>query len=132
MSLFLGTLLAAFISTILNLMLLFVGKPLVGLTGPFTPLTLGPVIGWSVIGAVGAGIVFAIIRKYARTPKNTFATTAWIVLILSFIPDVLIKGSTSGPFAGATWGAVILLMLMHVVVALVVLRIFRKSVRPLS
>jgi hypothetical protein len=128
----LGTILAAFVSAALNLILLFIGKPLVGLTGPFTPLSAGPVIGWSVIGAVGAGIVYAVIRRYSHTPKQMFTMVAAVVLVVSFIPDILVKQSISGPFAGATWSAVLLLMIMHVVVALVVLSIFRKRVHPLT
>ena len=113
-----------------NLIVLFVGKPFVGLTTDLAPLSLGPVIGWSVIGVVGATIVFALVRKYSKNPDNTFLTIAGIVLVLSFIPDILIKNVTSGPFAGATWGAIALLMLMHVVAAAFVYFFFLHKVRP--
>ena len=109
------------------MILLFLLKPLTGVPESFMTLSPGPIIGWSVIGTGGATIVYALLRKYAKKPKDLFGLVSFVVLLASFIPDVLILDMTSGPFAGATWGAVFLLMLMHVVVAGIVTYLFIKK-----
>jgi hypothetical protein len=48
-----------------------------------------------------------------------FFITAVIVLVLSFIPDLLIIGQTTGPFAGGTLPAALVLMCMHVAAAVI-------------
>ena len=94
-------------------------------------LTALPIAQWTVLGTVGAAVVYALIRRYAARPVRTFLIVSAAVLILSFIPDVLIVGQTDGLFAGATWGAAALLASMHVVVAvLVVVALLRFAPPP--
>lgn len=120
-------LIGAVLSVITNMVLLFLLKPLTGVPETFKALSPGPVIGWTVMGTVGASIVYALLRKFAKRPKGLFGLVSFVVLLASFIPDVLILGITTGPFAGATGGAVLLLMLMHVVVAGTVAYLFIKK-----
>jgi hypothetical protein len=130
LSLSLGTVLAATIATIVNVGLLVVGKPLVGTPGSFGPLFYTPIIVSTVVGCLGAGMVFALTRRLSDHPETTFTMIAFVVLVLSFIPDLLLKQASAGVFAGATWGAVVLLMLMHVVAASSVLLVFLNIVVP--
>lgn len=127
MTLWKSGIIGAVFSVSVNIILLFLLKPLTGVPENFMALSPSPVIGWSVIGIVGATIVYALLRKYAKKPKDLFGLVSFVVLLASFIPDVLILDMTSGPFAGATWGAVFLLMLMHVVVAGIVTYLFIKK-----
>lgn len=130
MKLWQSALVATIGSVLVNLILLFMLRPLTGVPATFLTLSPGPVIMWSVLGAVGATVTFALLRRFSRKPRRNFTLIALIVLILSFIPDVLIHGATSGMFAGATWRAVILLMTMHVAEAFIILWVFLKRTAP--
>ncbi len=57
-----------------------------------SPLTVGLVVITSVIGAIGAAIVFAIIGLFARRPVRLFRIVAAVVLILSFVPPATVPG----------------------------------------
>ena len=114
-------------SVVVNYLLLLLLKPLTGVPDTFMTLSAAPVIAWSVIGTVGACITYALLRKFAKNPKGLFGLVAFVVLLASFIPDVLIHGMESGPFAGATWSSVGVLMLMHVVVAAIVTSLILKK-----
>lgn len=80
----------------------------------FEPLNVGPVAIFSVLGAVGATIAYAVVDRLSETPDRAFVTVAAVVLVLSFIPDLLVLRSDPA----ATVPAVAVLMLMHVVVAI--------------
>ena len=58
----------------------------------FSPLTVGLVVITSVIGALGAAIVFAIIGLLARRPVRLFRIVAAVVLALSLVPPVTVPG----------------------------------------
>lgn len=116
-------------SVVVNYLLLVLLKPYTGVPDTFMTLSPGPVIAWSMFGVIGATITYALLRKFAQKPKGLFGLIAFVVLLASFIPDVLIHNMETGPFAGATWSAVVLLMLMHVVVAgIVTYLIIKKTV----
>jgi len=110
-------LLGGALAIVANLILLFIGRPLTGAPATFMTLSVGPIVIWTVLGSIGATVTYALTRAFSKNPERLFVTIALAVLVLSFIPDLLIHGMTTGPFAGATWGAVILLMLMHVAAA---------------
>ncbi len=57
-----------------------------------SPLTVGLVVITSVIGAIGAAIVFAIIGLFARRPVRLFRIVAAVVLVLSFVPPATVPG----------------------------------------
>ncbi|HEX2728423.1 MAG TPA: DUF6069 family protein [Rubrobacteraceae bacterium] len=58
-----------------------------------SPLTVGMVVIVSVIGAVGAAIVFAVIGLFARRPVRLFRVVAVVVLVLSFATPLTIPGA---------------------------------------
>ncbi len=57
-----------------------------------SPLTVSLVATTSVIGAIGAAIVFAIIGLFARRPVRLFRIIATVVLVLSFVPPATVPG----------------------------------------
>jgi hypothetical protein len=57
-----------------------------------SPLTVGLVVITSVIGAIGASIVFAIIGLLSRRPVRLFRIVAAVVLVLSFVPPATVPG----------------------------------------
>jgi hypothetical protein len=74
----------------------------------FEPLTIGPAIFDTILGCLGAILVFATLDSV-----RTYRRVAAVVLVLSFIPDVFLATSHD---MGADWPEAFFLMIMHVVV----------------
>lgn len=79
---------------------------LVPTPGGEQPLTLAPVVVSSVIGAIGAAIVFAQIGMFARRPVRLFRIVATLALVLSLTMPLTI--------ANAPLSMVVSLEAMHV------------------
>jgi hypothetical protein len=104
-----------------NLILLFLLRPLViDPAMPLKALGAAPVTIFTVAGVVGATIVYALMRRWLVAPNKAFVALSIVVLLLSFVPDYLIIGQTTGRFAGGNEGSAFVLMLMHVVTAIIV------------
>jgi hypothetical protein len=78
----------------------------------FDPLNLAPPIVDTVLCTLVAIFVFVRIAFYPK-PVQTWRRVATLVLILSFIPDVLLATSH---YRGGGWLEASVLMMMHVVV----------------
>ncbi len=83
----------------------------------FMPLQTPAFIPFTVVGLLGAILVFAIIGRVARRPVRTFVIVAAVVLVLSFLPDI---GLLASGAPGATLPGILVLMLLHVVAAVIV------------
>src|SRR5919199_1676745 len=57
-----------------------------------SPLTVGLVVITSVIGVIGAAIVFALIGLFIRRPVRMFRIAATVVLVLSFAMPATVPG----------------------------------------
>ena len=74
-----------------------------------SPLTVGMVVTASVVGAIGAALVFAIIGLLARRPVRLFRIVAAVVLVLSLVPPTtipnvpLVMRITLGVMHVVTW-----------------------------
>ncbi len=92
------------------------------------PMSLGwimPILFTAVL-VTGAVLVFAIVARLMKNPIRTYQIIAFIVLVLSFLPDV---GFAQAPMPGANWPNAIALMVMHVVAwAICVTMLSRLSV----
>ena len=91
---------------------------------PYDPLTLPPVVLFTVLGVVGTTVVYAALRRFAPRPDRTFVIVAGLVLVLSFVPDVTVAPD----LPGATTASVVLLMVMHVVAAAVAVAVLTGGV----
>lgn len=78
----------------------------------FLPFMLPVVIVFTLVGALGAVIVFALVGRFARRPISLFRRIALVTLLVSFIPDILMAITKFNP--GTTTANVVVLMLMHV------------------
>lgn len=85
------------------------------------PVTLAPVVFATLIGAVGAVVVFAVIALLVRRPIRPFLIVASVALVLSFATPLTI--------AGAPLSMILALELMHVVAAIVIVGILTTSAR---
>ena len=79
----------------------------------FPPLQVGPPIAFTIMGVLGAVIVFAVVGRLSRRPIRLFRMIALIVLALSFIPDIALLAT--GAMPGTSPVAVGTLAAMHVV-----------------
>ena len=80
-----------------------------------TPLSLGwiiPIISTFVF-VTGAVLVFALVSRFAANPIRTYQIIAFVVLLLTFVPDIVF---VLVHFLNSTWPITIALMVMHVVV----------------
>jgi hypothetical protein len=85
----------------------------VGIAPGFRALTYPPVVFLSVLGALGAAGVYALLRGQVAEPAATFRKLALAVLVVSFVPDLALLAADPA----ATPAGVVVLMIMHVVVA---------------
>jgi hypothetical protein len=85
------------------------------------PLTVAPVVASSVVGAIGAAIVFAIIGLFARRPVRLFCIVTTVVLVLSFAMPLTIPGA---PVA-----MILSLEAMHVVAWVVIVGLLTTMAR---
>jgi hypothetical protein len=86
-----------------------------GVSHAFAPLHVGTYTVLIVAGVMGGAIGWQLVRTRATNPSRLLARLVPVVLLLSFVPDILI-GITKAE-TGTTWGGVLALMAMHVVVA---------------
>jgi hypothetical protein len=91
------------------------------------PMALGwgaPIL-FTLVLVSGAVLVFALVGRFAKRPLRTYQIIAFVVLLLSLVPDVLYA---SAPIPGASWPNAIALMVMHVVAwAITVLMLTRLT-----
>ena len=93
-----------------------------GASEEFQPLTFAAYSFFTVIGVVAGLVGWLLIRR----TTNAAVTLRWLVptvLVLSLIPDVLVGFSDR---AGVSWGAVVALMVMHVVVTVAAVTTFSR------
>ncbi len=121
-----STLLAAIISIVANIILVTIAKLFITTPSYFPELLAFSIALFTFVGTLGAAIVFAIIRKFSKNPNHVFKVVAYIVLVLSLIPDAMLYDKT----AGIGMGPVITLMLTHVVAAVIIIKVLTQHTRP--
>ncbi len=90
--------------------------------GSFAPLQVPAPVVSSVVAALGAGVVFAVVLRFAREPARVFTRISLAVLVLSFAPLVGLaaQDEPAADVAGADAAALIGLGVMHVVAYLTI------------
>jgi hypothetical protein len=115
-----GTIVAAVLNALVAFAALALGvnreQDFQALNGP------GPAMTFTVIGLLAATFVFWLIAQRAARPLETFRKVAVVVLLISFLPDLLLL---TQPGAGVA--DVLTLMLMHVVAFAVILAAFSRA-----
>lgn len=114
-----ATPLAAVVAAALNALIFLIGRAGgtltddVGLTinGQTQPLTLGPVIGSTIVPILVAGVLLALLGRFARRPIRVFTIVAAVVFVLSLATPFTLPG------ADLAYRAT--LLLMHVMAAAV-------------
>ena len=104
--------LAVALAVVVNVVIRTVAVSVLGIGEGFLPLGVGPTVFFTVVGMLGAVVVFGFISRFARRPVRLFRRVALVVLLVSLVPDVLMLFSGSMP--GATVAGVGTLMVEHV------------------
>jgi hypothetical protein len=98
-----------------------------GAYSDFQPLTLGGLIGPTVLGLLTAVVVWELVRRRAGDPVAVMRRLVPIVVVLSWVPDVVLGAThreATTQVAHTTWGEVAALMVMHLFVAAIGLGMF--------
>ena len=86
-------------------------------------LNWAPPIFFTVVLVAAAAGVFALVVRFIKNPIRTYQIIAFVVLILSFLPDV---AYASSGMHGASWPVAIVLMIMNVVAWAICVQMFIK------
>lgn len=119
---------AAVAAVIGNFIVATVFKAISDIPAEFQPFVFLRYLLFTVIGVIGAAVVYWILGRLNGDPVKRFNIIALIVLVLSFIPDILMLSSDFMP--GATMAGVMALMLMHVVTAVACIVLFPRLAPP--
>jgi Family of unknown function (DUF6069) len=115
-------------STIANVLIAQALASLFQVPAAFTALQPAAVASLTVLGVVGAVIVFAALTRFRPDPVRAFTVVATIALVISWIPDLALY-AVGAP--GTTVSGVLSLMSLHVVAAgLAVFLLGRYALRP--
>lgn len=120
------------LTSVANLALAYIGWQVSMPPATFGPYQTGPVVGLTVLGVVGAGVVYLLMRRWYKDTNlavvnRRFIILSLVVLIVSFYPDIAMPWSTDADQVGWTYGIIANLMLMHVVAGVPVMYYFTKA-----
>jgi Family of unknown function (DUF6069) len=111
-----GLLVAAVAATALNAVVAATAHT-AGASHDFRPLQLSTFAGLTVLGILAGAAGWSLVRARAANPGAVLRVLVPVVLAVSLVPDLLVGAAHQ--MAGVTWGAVIALMVMHIVVTAV-------------
>ena len=116
--------LAIVASIVANLIIRTIAVAVLGASADFPPLGWAPPIMFTIIGVLGATVLFAAVTRLSKQPIALFRGIAVVVLLLSFVPDVLLLTSNAMP--GTSLLGVLALILMHTVTCVITLTLFAR------
>jgi hypothetical protein len=104
-----------FITTVVDVLIAMALRNGLGVPAAFQPLSTPAVASLTIVGMIGATLVFAWIARTQADPPRTFVLIATAGLIVSWLPDLAIWAT--GVFPGTTATGILSLMALHVVAA---------------
>jgi hypothetical protein len=111
----LGTLAAAVLSAAVNSAVRLGAVAAFDVPSAFEPLAAAAPAQASVVAAVGAGAVLALLQRFTSRPLLWFGRISVTVLLLSFVPLALLAAADPPQYPGTNAESVGTLALMHVV-----------------
>ena len=121
--------LAGVIAGVANLVISAIARGPLESSDDFVPLTPGPVVVWTILGAVIGAVGWRLVVNRSDGSRALLTALVPTVLVLSFIPDVALLATDS--VAGQTTAGVVALIVMHVVTAVIAVTAYRR-VMPAS
>ena len=117
-------------SIIVNLIIRTIALTWLKVSSEFVPLSIGPVVFWSIMGGIGAILVFYLVTRLSSQPLLIYVLKAFLVYVCTFIPDGFLLTRNPPFFPGTTAKAVLVLMTMHVAEASIMLLTLVRLGRP--
>jgi purine-cytosine permease-like protein len=118
---------AAVAATVINILLRLLAVALLDIPQPeFEPLQLRDVIVSSLGATIAAGIVWALIVRFAKDPARTFRIVAAVALVLSLAAPLQVGLADPPDYPGTDAGSVGTLILMHLVTAAICVAVFTR------
>jgi NADH:ubiquinone oxidoreductase subunit 3 (subunit A) len=115
-------------STTINILLAVLGRHLSHVPSTFSPYMISSISGMNILGVIAASVVyflFAHFNKNMKKANHAYMKLSILLLIISFIPDLVLPLSGDAENVGWTsWWTIFNLMLMHTVTAFFVIRTF--------
>jgi uncharacterized protein DUF6069 len=102
-------------ATVANVLIAMALRNGLGVPAAFQPLSTPGVASLTIVGMIGATLVFAWVARAQPDPRRTFALIAAAGLIVSWLPDLAIWATAV--FPGTTTTGILSLMALHVVAA---------------
>lgn len=96
-----------------------------GAPSGYGPLTIPALISMTAVGVLAGWVGWRLVQRRARDPRRVLTVLVQVVVLVSFVPDVLLLVTRFIP--GTTTGAVLALMVMHLVVAAVAVPAYRLA-----
>jgi len=116
---------AGAIAAVTNVVISVIARGPLGASDDFVPLTPGPIVMWTILGAIIGAVGWRLIVNTSTNSRALLNTLVPTVLVLSLIPDVALLATDSTP--GQTTAGVVALMIMHVVTAVIAVTAYRKA-----
>ncbi|WP_226344071.1 hypothetical protein [Agilicoccus flavus] len=114
---------AAVAAAVVNVLISALARAMLGIGEEFVPLTPGPIVLWTTIGAVVGALGWRRVVTHSARAGALLRVLVPTVLVLSFAPDLALLVDDSTP--GQTTAGVVILMVLHVVTATVVVLTLR-------
>jgi len=102
-------------ATVANVLIAMALRNGLGVPAAFQALSTPAVASGTIVGMIGATLVFAWVARTRRDPRRTFVLIATGGLIVSWLPDLAIWATAV--FPGTTTTGILSLMALHVVAA---------------
>lgn len=116
-------------ATVANVLIAIALRNVLGVPAAFQALSTPAVASGTIVGMIGATLVFAWVARAQPDPRRTFVLIATAGLIVSWLPDLVIWAAAV--FPGTTTTGILSLMALHVVAAAfavgILLRFGRRS-----
>ncbi len=108
-------------SLVVNLIIRGLAMAIYNLPTDFAPLSIGPVIFWSIVAGSGAVVVFWLVSRFSRNPSRNFLLIAFLVYLATFYPDWFILSGGFHPFKDTNPYTVGALITMHAAEAIIMI-----------
>ncbi len=119
---------AGVIAAATNVVISVIARGPLGAGDDFVPLTPGPIILWTMVGAVVGAVGWRLIVNRSARSRALLTRLVPAVVVLSLVPDVALLVSDSTP--GQTTAGVVALMVMHVMTAAIAVSAYRRTMPP--
>ena len=116
---------AGVIAAVVNVVISGVARSAFDVSDDFQPLTPGPVVMWTILGALIGAAGWRLFVNRSPASRALLRKLVPTVLVLSFIPDVVLLATDVMP--GTSTAAVLSLMAMHLVTAVIVVSAYRRT-----